>query len=207
MTDTKPLSLYLRYEEPISVSEMVAAPYKGALGGQMFGSRQYFENSQLTALRRAHDQTQLNPEVRAATLRANSKALKVLFYSQEHYSYGPAPYIVLPGDGGVIVEWALGEDFVSTNIDSLNHQLDLIYFRLNGQEDCKDFGYDTLDELLTSLFSGEEITTNVPSISTIAAETRAALLRPDPQGSSASAYSYREILGSEGQTALFCIPT
>lgn len=146
-------------------------------------------HSLFDALQRSRDQTKLHHLVKASSPRAYQKAIAVLIHANEKFSYGTIPYIVVPGDGGLIVEWSVGDDFVSVNIDDLNAEMDLLYVQENGVEDSLDFSYSTLDEALTSLFSGEESAT-IPTISNTAAKASRAFVSPNSIGTSTPSYSY-----------------
>lgn len=144
----------------------------------------------LSELRRAHDQSKLNPELEAATTRAYNRALNILIRSQERFSYGSLPYIVVPGDGGVIVEWADGDNFISITVDHLNKELDAIFYRLGESSDTVSFSYDRMDEYLTALFSREEIAASIPKYKPIVPKASVPSLSNFGEGSSAPSYAH-----------------
>ncbi|HUF04304.1 MAG TPA: hypothetical protein VMM38_09025 [Aridibacter sp.] len=118
---------------------------------RMFISRQNLLTA-LEELERIHDQSQCNPVHECASDRAYSVAKSWLFRVFRLYPNLSAPFVLLPGDGGVILKWN-GDDgnFVSVNFDADDEDLDITFARFDGIKQSDDFTKERLDQLLSIL--------------------------------------------------------
>lgn len=103
-------------------------------------------------LNRSRDVSRLNPALEPTSQRAFNEAKKWILWVTNKFNL-VNPFIVIPGDGGIIVEWYNGNDFISVNFDKEDSDFDSVLYKLNGRKDSVDFNEETLADLINTLIS------------------------------------------------------
>lgn len=120
-------------------------------------------------LNQARDRSKLNPEIEPASERAYREARKWIVWATNNFGL-TNPFIVVPGNGDIRVEWNDGDDFISVKFDEEYEDMDTIFYQLDNKIDSEDFNEERLEELITTLIYKEEFP---PIYSVHQAQTRA----------------------------------
>ncbi|HEX8197877.1 MAG TPA: hypothetical protein VF571_16925 [Pyrinomonadaceae bacterium] len=105
----------------------------------------------------ARDADKLNPLLQPTSERAYNVAKSWVNWVRNRFTDLSVPYVIVSGDGGVIIEWQAGGNFVSVNFDESDSEMDTIFFRISTQQDTVDFNEVNLEELLSELTTYEVI--------------------------------------------------
>lgn len=109
------------------------------------------EDCSLEILDKIKNETDLNPNIKAMSSRAYQSAknwLKLCFRIKKNAN---SPHIILTGDGGVAIEWREESNYISIHFDESDSDMDMIYYRFNGDRNYKDLTESNLTELFTQL--------------------------------------------------------
>lgn len=195
-----------------STSEMVTSGLL-SLEKQMtwvgIGEAVVFQNSMpeekvFKELDRSQDKSQLNPLIQPTSDRAHSAAKQWIVWAKNKFPE-LSPYIVIPGDGGIIVEWKINSDFVSINFDEDDCELDVIFSKLNGETNSVDFSESTLEELLSALISYDTISSDLVSPKNDSSYDKEDSF--DFAGSVSTTDNPRPHMGAGWRSSLHCIST
>lgn len=113
------------------------------------------ENYWHSELNRARDKSALNPLLEPASDRAYCEAINFLLWTTLRLNLGN-PFIAVPGDGGIIIEWNKGDDYISVNLDEKDKEMDVIFYRLGNERNFKDFNEKNFKELIPTFISKDE---------------------------------------------------
>ncbi len=111
-------------------------------------------------LNRSQDKSQLNPLIEPTSERAYKAAKRWIVWAVNKFSNLSKPYIIVTGDGGVVVEWRMKDNFVSVDFDEEDSEMDIIFFQINNKKDSEDFNENKLEEVLSALISYDVISAN-----------------------------------------------
>jgi hypothetical protein len=105
----------------------------------------------LNKLNKLNNETNLNPNLKAISVRAYDAALKWLPVALKLKIKLAAPNVLITGDGGVAVEWRLKNNYVSIHFDESDSEMDMIFYRFGSDRNYKDLNKSNLTQLLHRL--------------------------------------------------------
>lgn len=97
--------------------------------------------------------TDLNPVTSAASARAVKVARFWIGKLGLSIAQLPVAEVFVPGDGGIVVKWSLGNNFVSANFDSEDDYMDTLLSKFEGEVSADDFSEIKLNDLISSLLA------------------------------------------------------
>ncbi len=102
-------------------------------------------------------ENQINPALEVPSERALSSAKTWIRWAFNNFSELSNPHIIVTGDGGIIVEWRMKNNFISLNFDEEDSEMDTILYKIRNTKDCVDFDKNLLEELFSEIISYEVI--------------------------------------------------
>jgi hypothetical protein len=99
-------------------------------------------------LLRSRDRQGVHPTLKTASERAYRHAVSWLTWCQNKFASAGRPYVVIPGNGGLTLEWEDHNNIVAITIHESNPDFDGLFFRLNGEKDIIDLNDVNLTERL-----------------------------------------------------------
>ena len=104
-------------------------------------------------LERSKNAAQLNAALTLANERAYSLARKWAIWGIATYGEHMPPYIAIPGDGSLVIEWETDSGTVSVRFDAEDEDTDIIISRIDGVRLVKQFTPYALRMSLNQLIS------------------------------------------------------
>lgn len=108
-------------------------------------------NIALVKLDELKNETDLNPLITPMSNRAYKAAKDWLAVALKIQSELDMPRVLLTGDGGVAIEWKLESNYVSIHFDEADSEMDMIFYKFDGDRNYKDLNKSNLTQLFHQL--------------------------------------------------------
>lgn len=149
---------------------------------------------------RSMDRQRVHSALKTASNRAYRQAIFWFTWSQNKFASAGRPYVVIPGNGGLTLEWEYRGNAVAINIHESDEDFDGIFYRLNGKKDIIDLNDNNLTGRLNEFLLHKNDFTIAKQLMELddwqivseAAQTRRFLQsnRDDPAGHDSSAHTF-----------------
>ena len=150
-------------EAVVSISDVP----RGVLDRTFSTGERFFDDKDplFETLNRSRDRARMHPSLRIASKRAHDAAVRWVIWARSTFTSLWSPYVVIPGNGDLTLEWAHGDRVVALNIHEEEGDLDAIFFRMGTEKDVVELNAKTLERLLNELLVYKESATPFQKLS------------------------------------------
>lgn len=142
-----------RYKNLIEVTSTDYALSVNSLTESEEANTEVLSNKQQSfeELTRIKNDKNISPSLKPISFRAFEAAKAWMFMSYAENAFLEVPKFMLTGDGGVAFEWREDNNYVSVHFDENDSDMDMIFYRFDGERDYRDLTKTNLFTLLDRL--------------------------------------------------------